>query len=215
LTTTVQAIARAKSLGVYFLGELVPFKSRLVIFKRNAKFDQKIAKLLCRIFDFGGCYKEYMREKYCEADLNEFKVNLFPLPAPQIDKWSTEHIDLTETRIKYHYQTYCAQYRFKLLNALVNEFKPKVIVCFGRGYIEEFKLAFWGEGSPASLTEIEIKISELNIISVLSSNYATKLIIALFLGRNLTADRDLKEIAENIKNIILPDTVGFQSSTCL
>ncbi|WP_351125474.1 hypothetical protein, partial [Shewanella sp. T24-MNA-CIBAN-0130] len=83
------------------------------------------------------------------------------------------------------------------------------------GYIEEFKLAFWGEGSPASLTEIEIKISERNIISVLSSNHATKSIIAPFLGRNLTADRDLKEIAENIKNIILPDTVGFQSSTCL
>ncbi|WP_351017553.1 IS4 family transposase [Shewanella sp. AC91-MNA-CIBAN-0169] len=33
----VQASARAKSLGVYFLGEQVSFKSRLVIFKRNAK----------------------------------------------------------------------------------------------------------------------------------------------------------------------------------
>ncbi len=33
----VQASARAKSLGVYLLGEKVSFKSRLVIFKRNAK----------------------------------------------------------------------------------------------------------------------------------------------------------------------------------
>lgn len=33
----VQATAKAKSLGVYFLGEQVSFKSRLVIFKRNAK----------------------------------------------------------------------------------------------------------------------------------------------------------------------------------
>lgn len=32
-----QATARAKNLGVYFLGEQVSFKSRLVIFKRNAK----------------------------------------------------------------------------------------------------------------------------------------------------------------------------------
>jgi hypothetical protein len=33
----VQANSRAKSLGVYLLGEKVLFKSRLVIFKRNAK----------------------------------------------------------------------------------------------------------------------------------------------------------------------------------
>jgi hypothetical protein len=179
------------------------------------QFDQKIAKLLCRVFDFEGGYKEYMREKYCEVDSNEFKVNLFPLPAPQIDKWSAEHIELTKTRIKYHYQTYCAQYRFKLLHALVNEFKPKVIVCFGHGYMEEFKLAFWGEGSPASLTETKFKIGERNIISVLSSNHATKLIVAPFLGRNLRANSDLEEIADIVKNIILSDPLMGEFSTCL
>lgn len=170
----------------------------------NWQFDQKISKILCNAYDYNGDYRDYMRQKYCEADSNEFKVNLFPLPAINIDEWSVEHIELTKTRIKYHYQTYCAHHRFKLLHQLVKEFKPKVIVCFGRSFLEEFKLAFWGDGAPQSFKETKHEIGERNSLSVLSSDNATKLVIAPFLGRNLTADSDLMEIAEVVKRMIIP-----------
>ncbi|MCH1923967.1 hypothetical protein L9G74_05410 [Shewanella sp. C32] len=152
------------------------------------QFDQKISKLSFYITDYEGHYRDYMRNKYCEADSSEFKVNLFPLPAKSIDEWSDAHIERTKTRIKYHYRTYCAQNRFKLLHALVDEFKPKVIVCFGQGYLEEFKLAFWGDGTPQSLKETKHEIGERNSISLFESDHATKPIVAPFLGRNLTED---------------------------
>lgn len=167
------------------------------------QFDQKISKILCNVFDYKGDYRDYMREKYCEVDSNEFKVNLFPLPAKNISEWSNEHIELTKTRIKYHYRTYCAHNRFKLLYVLVGKFKPKVIVCFGQSHLEEFKLAFWGSTSQ-SFKETKHEIGRRNSLSVLSSDNATKLVIAPFLGRNLTADSDLMEIAEVVKKIIIP-----------
>ncbi|PIW59955.1 hypothetical protein [Shewanella sp. CG12_big_fil_rev_8_21_14_0_65_47_15] len=167
------------------------------------QFDQKIAKILCHVFDFKGHYKEYMQNHYCDKNSNEFKINLFPLPAANIDSWLDDHVLLTKTKIKYHYKTYCANTRFKLLNDLVSQFKPQVIVCFGQGHTEEFKLAFWDEEYSSQVNEQTVTISERNTIKILSSNHATKLIIAPFLGRNLTADIELNRIAEEVKNHLI------------
>ena len=141
-----------------------------------------------------------MQKQYCDKNSNEFKVNLFPLPAANIDEWLDQHVELTKTKIKYHYKTYCAGHRFDLLNTLVNIYKPKIIICFGQGHEEEFKLAYWGKDLPKSYTEEKIEISDRNNIKILSSDNPTKLFISPFLGRNLTADVELRKIAEVIKN---------------
>jgi len=148
------------------------------------QFDQKIAKILCHVFDYEGTYKEYMEKNYCDKESNEFKLNLFPLSAANMDEWTEKHINITQTKIKYHYKTYCSMFRFKLLHDLAIKFKPKVIVCFGPGHVEEFKMAFWGKNHPSSQTKIEKMISDKNKLQILITENLPTLIIAPFLGRN-------------------------------
>lgn len=167
------------------------------------QFDQKIAKILCKAFEFQGGYKNYMKDHYCNFDSNEFKLNLFPLPCKNMNTWSEEHIELTKTKIKYHYQTHCSVSRFKLFNDLVKEFEPKVIVCFGQKYLEEYKMAFWScNDNRIDYTEVLESVGVKNTLKILKANGLPILVIAPFLGRNLVANVELDKVGEIIKTYL-------------
>lgn len=167
------------------------------------QFDQKIAKIICKAIDFESGYKKYMKDSYCNFDSNEFKLNLFPLPCKNISAWSDAHIELTKTKIKYHYQTYCSGTRFKLLSALVKKFEPKVIVCFGQRYLEEYKIAFWDcNQNSVNYREVLAPVGVKNTLKILIADGLPILIIAPFLGRNLVANAELDLVGETIKKYL-------------
>ncbi|MBQ4838491.1 hypothetical protein [Pseudoalteromonas luteoviolacea] len=167
------------------------------------QFDQKIAKIICRVLDYKGAYKEYMQDHYCNSNSNEFKLNLFPLPCNDLQSWDKEHIAITNTKIKYHYQTHCSNNRFKLFASLVKQYKPSVIVCFGTRFLEEYKMAFWGNGEPEMLSDERFKLSKgKNEIYIFKARRLPTLIICPFLGRNLVANIELEELGDIIKSIL-------------
>ncbi|TMO99741.1 hypothetical protein CWC14_04090 [Pseudoalteromonas sp. S3260] len=167
------------------------------------QFDQKIAKILCKAFEFEGGYKNYMKDHYCNFDSNEFKLNLFPLPCKNMNTWSEEHIELTKTKIKYHYQTHCSITRFKLFNALVKQFQPKVVVCFGPKYVEEYKMAFWGDTyNENECAEERVFLGSKNELRILKGHGLPVLVLAPFLGRNLVANVELNNVGEIIKTYL-------------
>ncbi|QUI69601.1 hypothetical protein [Pseudoalteromonas sp. M8] len=172
------------------------------------QFDQKVAKILCRAFDYQGEYKDYMKEKYCSSSSNEFKLNLFPLPCRNVNDWQKQHIELTSTKIKYHYQTHCSITRFFLFNQLVKQFNPKVVLCFGQRFIEEYKMAFCGAYDTNSFHLEEYKLgSGKSRVKILTSDIFPTLVIAPFLGRNLVANSELEELGSIIaKYLSLPTT---------
>jgi hypothetical protein len=78
-----------------------------------------------------------------------------------------------------------------MLNTLIRMTAPKMIVCFGSNFSEEYKMAFWGDGEIMRSSSVNLKRSK---ITVISSENKPHLVICPFLGRNLTADKDLKVI---------------------
>tara|TARA_Y100000782_G_C10127121_1_gene241212 strand:- start:696 stop:1058 length:363 start_codon:yes stop_codon:yes gene_type:complete len=120
-----------------------------------------------------------------------------------MNTWSEEHIELTKTKIKYHYQTHCSVSRFKLFNDLVKEFEPKVIVCFGQKYLEEYKMAFWScNDNRIDYTEVLESVGVKNTLKILKANGLPILVIAPFLGRNLVANVELDKVVEIIKTYL-------------
>lgn len=80
-------------------------------------------------------------------DAPVFKLNLFPLPAPNVPSWNHFHKKITGCTLKSEYYGRCIGQRFPLLRELVLKYDPKVIVCIGREFINEFIYAFWGDNN--------------------------------------------------------------------
>ncbi len=165
------------------------------------QFDQKIAKILCETYLYANGYKEYMREIYCDANSQAFKLNLFPLPCKNLATWTDEHKQLSGSNIKYHYQTHCAATRFTLFQKLTMIYKPRVVVCFSMKFIEEYKLAFWGDDIE-NYEKTSRTLSSRNSISILKKGGSPILVIAPFLGQNLSSNQELSRLGQIIKELL-------------
>ncbi|MFN8360312.1 MAG: hypothetical protein U0264_10395 [Candidatus Kapaibacterium sp.] len=118
-------------------------------------FDKKVGKVLK-----GWIGIDYI-DSY-EQNAPVFKLNLFPLPAAHISSWNEFNKKMSGCTLKSEYYGRCISHRFPLLRELVINYDPTVIVCIGRGFIKEFKFAFWGDtevdvpGMPKQLRNNEI-----------------------------------------------------------
>lgn len=164
----------------------------------NWQFDQKLAKIMCEVTQETNGYKEYLKTKYCDKNGNEFKLNLFPLPARNVEEWTQDHIKITGDCIKYHYYTHCAETRFKAFNKMINVYQPKVVVCFGSKFSEEYKLAFLNDQQ--KYTQTSHKISNGNDIELIKAEGSPVILVCPFPGRKLNSDSDLKALGQIIRS---------------
>jgi len=109
------------------------------------------------------CYSIGEEAKLYRSDGDTFKLNLFPLAAKSVPTWTEEHYTKTGCFLKSEYYGKCIEHRFPQLLELKGVSTPKVIVCIGRGFINEYKYAFWGE---YHVKDVEIKNVELNDIKI-------------------------------------------------
>ena len=164
------------------------------------QFDQKLSKIICEAIDYQGDYKSYLNSNFCDQKSNEFKLNLFPLAATDIKEWNEEHIRITGHRIKYHYMYQCAFSRFILFYRLVNLYHPKVIVCFGRTFLEEYFMAFMGDNYKCSRKMIKLGLS--TTIEVIEKQDHPVLLVCPFLGWGLNSDSKLRDLGKIIKSYL-------------
>ncbi len=141
-----------------------------------------------------------------------FKLNLYPLSCRSADIWEQNHKVKTGFEEKKEYKVQCKVHRFKLFRDLVVENHPKVIVCIGKSYLEDFLLAFWGKDVYRVDEKITRKIYEKDVIQLKASslqisiyrkeNEPTLVVLPFFSTRDkcLSKDEDLKEIGDYIRH---------------
>jgi hypothetical protein len=102
------------------------------------QFDKKVKQVITGWMgsEYNGSY---------EQDSPVFKLNLFPLPASEVSSWNEFNKLMTGCVLKSEYYGRCIGHRFPLFRELVIRYDPIVIVCIGKGFISEFKFAFWGD----------------------------------------------------------------------
>mgnify|MGYP004041394713 FL=1 len=90
-----------------------------------------------------------------------------------------------------------------MFNALVKQFQPKVVVCFGPKYVEEYKMAFWSDTyNENECAEERVFLGSKNELRILKGQGLPVLVLAPFLGRNLVANVELNNVGEIIKTYL-------------
>ncbi|MFT4627465.1 MAG: hypothetical protein ACI8PZ_006149 [Myxococcota bacterium] len=73
-----------------------------------------------------------------------FHINLYPLSFRNMHggHWSRDHYELTGFPNKLLYRAWCMQHRFPWLASHARRAAPRVLVCTGASYAEDFRYAF-------------------------------------------------------------------------
>lgn len=73
-----------------------------------------------------------------------FKMNLYPIAFKKTNHayWTKEIAEVSGFQTKNDYLQWCHNNRFPVMQQWVQEYAPKLIICFGKTYAHEFNLAF-------------------------------------------------------------------------
>lgn len=90
----------------------------------------------------GNRWKHYRDNSLLKADSNEFQMNLFPLGKSKLSNWPTHYNELFSITSTEDYIDQVKRTRFKILNDFWNKFHPRITICFGLSFLNEFKEVF-------------------------------------------------------------------------
>lgn len=96
-------------------------------------------------------------EPFTKGSKGYFKLNLYPFAFKDTshEHWKNSNMpEFTGIATKSEYLDIVKNVRFKNMRKWVQEYSPKLIICFGKSYINEFNLAF-GERE-SKFAEVEI-----------------------------------------------------------
>lgn len=91
-------------------------------------------------------YKDIANEEpfpfHCKSDY--FKLNLFPVAFQKVDAalWDHQYRTATGLPSRSEYLRWCRENRFPIIRSWVKQGQPKLIVCVGLSYMEDFHCAF-------------------------------------------------------------------------
>ena len=171
--------------------------------ERGLQVLEQISKLVCVLGEGSTANWRSVRKRAFRKDGPVFKMNLFPIPFPtaQGSHWTRFRQELGFSS-KEEYRDWCARNRFCKLRKLVDQFKPKLLVCFGKGHWEWYRRAFATDG--------EWRCDEINIAGEgaaekfiqLSQESGPLLMLTPFFGRRSMTNDDHSELGKLIlKNL--------------
>jgi hypothetical protein len=110
-------------------------------------FNRQTTKLLCAINGLPvESYEDFAKNEqpFVKSKKGYFKMNLYPLSFKNTydDLWKIWLHELTGFSTKNEYIEWCKKNRFKFLSEIKKQYKPKIIICFGKTYKDDFKSAF-------------------------------------------------------------------------
>lgn len=112
-------------------------------------FNWQVMKLLSAIN--GGQVDDYRSfaeqvKPFTKGAQGYFKTNLYPIAFKDTnpDKWLEDFSVLTGLDSKNNYALWCKEKRFAQMNQWVKNHHPKLIICLGKTYINDFAVAFVG-----------------------------------------------------------------------
>jgi hypothetical protein len=167
-------------------------------------FNWQIIKLLSAIND--GKVEDYKKfaEKerpFVKNSKGYFKMNLYPIGFKNTNnnRWKKEFSEITGFSSKEDYKNWCKEKRIPKLKEWALQYEPKLIICLGKTYLEDFKNAFLDNNSKIHKKTIEDK--EL----FWAFNEANTLVVILPFMVNrygLNKNTTIQKFGEEIKKIL-------------
>lgn len=168
----------------------------------NWRYNQNILKMLCALSGTGEHYREFFRSaSELGSESNYFKLNLYPIAFKnaRLSPWQEFHARLTGLCNRDEYAAWCREHRFRWLRELVKAHEPKLILCTGEGWREDFFAAF-GEGECRG----EDKRAERSIWHLATNSGKTLVVVTYFpMWRNgLNSNARLAEAGSTVATIL-------------
>ncbi|MDF1822273.1 MAG: hypothetical protein P1U64_11895 [Alcanivoracaceae bacterium] len=110
-------------------------------------FNWQVMKILAAIN--GGTVSEYsgfakQEKPFVDGSNGYFKMNLYPIGFKDTknDRWHDDFSGITGFQSKADYLSWCSESRFPEMRKWAAKFKPKLVLCLGKTYLDDFKAAF-------------------------------------------------------------------------
>ncbi len=115
-------------------------------------FNWQVMKLLSVIN--GGAVSDYKKfaervKPFVTGSCGYFKMNLYPIGFKDTShaRWHDNFSNITGFESKADYLSWCSAFRFPEVRKWTKLASPELILCLGRTYIEEFRVAFLNDSS--------------------------------------------------------------------
>ena len=175
----------------------------------NYNFNIRIMKLLGAINGYSvyksrnNNYKDFAKEirPFIKGSKGYFKLNLYPIAFKNTNAtlWRKEYYNLTGFTEKKDYMSWCRKKRFPRIREWVAKYKPRLILCFGKSYKEDFKLAFADEDSKFRC----INVDDKKLYWCVNADGAIVVILPFVIGRyGLNKDCLIQKAAEEIAKLL-------------
>nr|WP_315059309.1 hypothetical protein [uncultured Campylobacter sp.] len=166
------------------------------------QYNIKAIKLLCALNGASDHVKFNETVKpFTQGAKGYFKLNLYPLAFKNTSHslWSEGFAKATGIENKSEYIRWIEQNRFPKLRAWAKERKPRLIICVGISYKNEFIAAFGGEGA-----QVKEAIAGGKKFYYFENEDGTTVAITYFLGNpyGLNSDAAIKATGEKIAQIL-------------
>lgn len=131
-----------------------------------------------------------------------FKMNLYPIAFKNTDPifWTNEIADVSGFKTKNDYLKWCKENRFPIMQQWVKKYAPKLLICLGKTYVNEFNLAFAdneNDFNRENIGDLVLQWKKNNngtIIAVLPFPNAQ--------NKGLKSDSDIEEMGKRLKQFI-------------
>jgi len=181
------------------------------------RYNWQLMKILSVIF--GGGFKDYKKfaekfKPFVREHSGFFKMNLYPLAFKNTSHlhWNQELSQITGFDTKNKYIDWIKENRFPIIRSWTEKYMPKLVLCTGINYKEEFFSAFCNDkGKTESETiderELAFRVNRQNtiiaVIPFMSNHYG--------LVKNVSIQKFGERIRELMKQLhSIPDCCNFE-----
>lgn len=154
-------------------------------------------KKLTEYKSFAKEYKPFVNNSHT----NYFKMNLYPIAFKNTSNahWSEEFAKEIGLLTKYDYINWIRYNRFPVMKTWVSKYKPKLIICVGITYFEDFKQAFMLDDVKVNEETIDAK----KFLWFKNSNNTIVINIPFMVNRNgLTRNESIEKFGFRIKELL-------------
>lgn len=104
-------------------------------------------------------YKSYAQRvaPFVEGRQGHFKLNLYPLSFKNtnVSRWNSDFAEVTGLPTKQSYMAWCQAERLPQMRRWTAEARPRLIICLGKTYADDFAAAFLDTGTLFNIETLE------------------------------------------------------------
>mgnify|MGYP000270048060 CR=1 FL=1 len=168
------------------------------------RFNWQVMKILSVIN--GGLVSEYKKfaedvQPFIRGKNGYFKMNLYPIAFKNTshEHWNNNFADITGFQNKTDYLSWCSECRFPEMRKWAKQSAPKLIICLGKTYINEFKLAFYKKDAQFNHKEIDNR----DLYWAINEEGTLIIVIPFMSGRyGLVKNVSIQKFGENISHLL-------------